>query len=78
MLERVVSVELLLAACDHFRCVRVDTFKSKNNRQNLLLYLRVPGFCIGEGKTCVPYGLAVLKYCCAKALACITLYGEVL
>ena len=56
------------------KCVLVETLKSENNRQHLF-YLCVPGFCIGEGTTCVLYGLAVLKYRCAKAtLARITLY----
>lgn len=61
------------------KCVLVETLKSKNNRQHLLLYLSLPGFSVGEGTTYVLYGLAVLKYRCAKAtLAYITLYGEVL
>ena len=60
------------------KCVLVEMLKSKHNRQDILLYLSVPGFCVGEGMTCVLYGLAVLKYRCAKAtLVHITLYGKV-
>ena len=59
--------------------VLVETLEGENNRDYYLFYLRVPAFCISEGATCILYGLAVLKYHCAKGtLARITLYSEVL